>query len=187
MAKEKDKEKPQEDQQKTSKKGSILQWIILGLIVLVCTASGTVLGRLFANNAMPSKAQSQENTEQKPLADLKSKEIQGNEEDVWYFILDPVVANLNEPKVTRYIRVTLTLTIKKTMDEKKGIAFFDTKKPYITNWLTIYLASQSVEDIRGDKNLKRIQSELANMLNERLFPESEQYITRVLIQEFAVQ
>ena len=185
MARE--KEKQQDDQQKPSKKGPILQWIIMGVIVLVCAASGTLLGRLFADAANSSTEQKQEESTPKTDMVSKPKDIQADDENVWYFTLEPVVANLNEPKVTRYIRVSLTLTIKKTLDEKKGVTFFEIKKPYITNWLTIYLASQGIEDIRGDKNLTRIQSELADMLNERLFHDSEQYITRVLIQEFAVQ
>ncbi len=189
MAKEKQKQEQKQDaepQKNPSGKTAILQWAVLGVVVMACAASGVMLGKLFAGSRTP-ESQTQNGNEQEPPLDLAGENEQADRDDVWYHNLQPIVANLNEPKVTRYARVTLTLAISKEMDEEKGVAFLEVKKPYITNWLTIYLASQQVDDIRGDKNLKRIQMELANLLNEKLFPETQQYIDRVLIQEFAVQ
>ncbi len=179
-------EKNQETKQKSSK-GAILQWAILGLIILGCAASGAVLGRILAGPTNSEASQPAESGEPENMLDLKTKNAEENQQQVWYYKLEPVVANLDEPKVTRYVRATLTLVVSNTMSEKKGLDFFETKKPYIINWLTIYLASLTVEDIRGEKNLKRIQSDLASLLNEKLFPDSEQYIKGVLIQEFPVQ
>jgi flagellar basal body-associated protein FliL len=101
--------------------------------------------------------------------------------------LDPVIANLNVTDVTRYVRASLTLEISSEMDEKKGTAFFDEKKPILKNWLTVYLASLGLEDIRGDMNLKRIQSQVLDAFNEKLFPDSKPKIKSILFKEFAVQ
>ena len=185
MAKE---EESVRDGQDGSLKGRILQWAILGVVVLGCAASGTILGRLLGGSPPAPVQPPDVNTQQVKMQNPTQENPKGDaENNIWYYKLDPVVANLNEPKVTRYARLGLTLAVSKTMTEKDGTTFFEAKKPYITNWLTIYLASQSVDDIRGDRNLKRIQSELVLLLNEKLFPESEQYIKRVLLQEFAVQ
>ena len=54
-------------------------------------------------------------------------------------------------------------------------------------WLTVYLASLHLEDIRGDNNLKRIQSQVMDAFNEKLFPDSKPKIKNVLFKEFAVQ
>ena len=59
--------------------------------------------------------------------------------------------------------------------------------PILTNWLTIYLASLSLEDIRGDRNLKRIQIQILDAFNEQLFPNQKPKIKRVLFKEFAIQ
>jgi flagellar basal body-associated protein FliL len=73
------------------------------------------------------------------------------------------------------------------LQQKKGGAFLTEKNPILKNWLTIYLASQTVEDMRGDRNLKRIQSEILEALNEKLFPNAKPQIKRVLFKEFAIQ
>ena len=57
----------------------------------------------------------------------------------------------------------------------------------MTNWLTIYLASLSLGDIRGDKNLRRIQSQITDAFNEILFPDAKPQIENVLFKEFPIQ
>jgi len=73
------------------------------------------------------------------------------------------------------------------VDEKEGTTFLNEKKPLLTNWLTVYLASLSLEDIRGDANLKSIQSQILDAFNEKLFPDSKPKIKHILFKEFAVQ
>jgi flagellar basal body-associated protein FliL len=73
------------------------------------------------------------------------------------------------------------------LSAEKGTALLDQKKPLISNLLTIYLAGLNIETTRGDKNLKRIQSELCDTFNEQLFTDSKPMVKRVLIKEFAVQ
>ena len=169
--------------------GGRLLWIIMAVVVIISAGAGFGLGRLFGssktNQADQSveggSAQSQDLTA--GTSNLTAKEPQ----DTWYYNLEPVVANLNEPSVTRYVRVTLTLVMDAQVDQKKGTAFIEEKKPILTNWLTIYLASLSLEDIRGDRNLKRVQSQIVDGFNEKLFPDAKPQLKRVLFKEFAVQ
>lgn len=169
--------------------GGRLLWIIMAVVVIISAGAGFGLGRLFGNpetteanqSAEGGSAQSQDLTAN--TADLTAKGPQDN----WYCDLEPVVANLNEPSVTRYVRVTLTLVMDSKVDQKKGTAFIEEKKPILTNWLTIYLASLSLEDIRGDRNLKRVQSQIVDGFNEKLFPDAKPQLKRVLFKEFAVQ
>jgi len=166
-----------------------LPWIILFVVVLICAGAGLSVGRLFAGSGAPEAVESgSESDASAQLEDLKadndSAEGSGK---VWYYDLDPVVANLNEPTVTRYVRASLTLEISADMDVKKGTAFLDEKKPILINWLTVYLSSLGLEDIRGDKNLRSIQSQIRDAFNEELFPDSKPQIKQVLIKEFPVQ
>ncbi|MBA7613236.1 hypothetical protein ES703_20481 [subsurface metagenome] len=73
------------------------------------------------------------------------------------------------------------------VNKEKGLVFLDEKKPLLTSWLTVYLASLRLEDIRGDKNLKRIQSQILEAFNEELFPDSKPHIKHILFKEFAIQ
>jgi len=179
-------EKEDSKEQKTSKAG-VLRWVIMAAVVLICAGSGFFLGRLFAGSPTAETTEpSQQNTPAPvpPTADNSTSES-GN---TWFYDdLEPIVSNLNEPGATRYIRVALTLEMSPELMEKDGKILLKKKTPILKNWLTIYLSSLTLEDTRGDKNLKRIQSQILDALNEKLFPDEKPKIKHVLFKEFAIQ
>jgi len=183
-------EVPQEQSgDEKSLKRSLLPWIIPAVVVVFCAVTGFGLGRIFAGSGgeepVGASTAGPNQTE-----DIESvvPDLTGNDsQKTWYFDLDPVVANLDEPEVTRYIRVALTLQVSSEVDQKKGEGFLSNKMPLLTNWLTIYLAGLSIEDIRGDKNLKRVQSQICDVINEKLFPDAKPQIKSILFREFAIQ
>jgi len=212
MADEKIENKPQENtagtaadagaKAETKKKSSILPWIIIAVIVLVATGAGLGLGRMLGKNkkAAVTEETTQPEAEKAPAAEnskpaghgkaaesekSKSEAPSAGTDGIWYYDLEPVVANLDEPGATRYVRVAFTLEM--TGETEKGTAFLELKKPLLKNVLTIYLAGLNVDSTRGDKNLKRIQSEVCDMFNERLYPNAKPLIKGILIKEFAVQ
>ena len=195
--KEQEGQEEQEEQkdpkaEKSDKKSLIarfLPWIIIFVVVLICAGAGLSVGRLFAGSRTPEADESgSESGASAQTEDLKANNdsAEGSGK-VWYYDLDPVVANLNEPSVTRYVRASLTLEMSSDMDVKKGTAFLDEKKPILVNWLNVYLSSLGLEDIRGDKNLRSIQSHVCDAFNEKLFPDSKPQIKQILIKEFPVQ
>ena len=188
--KQEEQQKPEaEKSDKKSKIARFLPWIIMVVVVLICAGAGLSVGRLFAGSGAPEGAESDSGADTKSLTDdLKAdNDSADGSGKVWYYDLDPVVANLNEPSVTRYVRASLTLEMSPEMDVKNGTIFLDEKKPILINWLTVYLSSLSLEDIRGDKNLRSIQSHVRDAFNEQLFPDSKSQIKQVLIKEFPVQ
>ena len=181
-------------------KSSVLPYIIVAVIVLACAGMGVGLGLLFAGGgkAVPVQGETAHAGEDVEAEEPKHEEHSGHGNkaeakksgkpgEVWYYDLDPVVANLNEPGATRYVRAVLTLEMSPAITPDKGNELLAQKKPLLTNLMTIYLAGLSVDETRGDKNLKRIQSELADTFNEKLFPDSAPLIKGILIKEFAVQ
>lgn len=189
--KQEDVEARQSDikQEKTDKKatGGIFLWIILFTVVSLCGGAGFALGQFFAASRTPGTAEHSQENQSAPPEYLKADAPTQDSQKVWYYNLQPVIANLNEPGVTRYVRASITLEINSEVDQKKGLSFLDEKKPLMTNWLAIYFASLSIEDIRGNRNLKRIQSQILDSFNEQLFPDSKPYIKHILFKEFAVQ
>ena len=178
--------------EKSDKKSLIarfLPWIIIFVVVLICACAGLSVGRLFAGSRTPEPDESgSKSGASAQIEDLKAdNDSTKDSAKVWYYDLDPVVANLNEPTVTRYVRASLTLEMGAEMDVKKGTTFLDEKKPILINWLTVYLSSLGLEDIRGDNNLRSIQSHIRDAFNEKLFPDSKPQIKQVLIKEFPVQ
>jgi flagellar basal body-associated protein FliL len=180
-------EKTAEEKNETKQEGKtgigIVTWIILAVIVVICAGSGLLLGRLFAGSNEP-QTQPAKADELTPVETDDSGKDSGSS---WYYDLEPVVANLDEPGVTRYVRATITLEISSSLEQNKGVKLIEEKKPVLTNWLTIYLASLTLEDTRGDRNLKRIQLQILDAFNETLFPDAKPLIKHVLFKEFAIQ
>lgn len=187
----KEKEKQEEPKaEKTGKAGLIkrfLPWIILGAVVIIFAGTGFVLGRVLAGPGTTETEQSSQQNQKTQVESLKADDLTKDTKKVWYYDLEPVIANLDEPNVTRYVRASLILEIGPEIDQEKGKAFLDEKKPVLTNWLAIYLASLNLEDIRGEKNLKGIQMQILDAFNEKLFPDSKPRISQILFREFAIQ
>lgn len=186
---QRDQKDPETERNKKSFIGRFLPWIVLTVVVIFCVGAGLGLGRLFAGSGtsqitQPDSKPNESSQAENPAADNHLAKDSGTG---WYYDLDPVVANLNEPGVTRYVRATFTLEMSSELDKKKGTNLLDESKPVLINWLTIYLSSLGLEDIRGDKNLRSIQSCVCEAFNERLFPDSKPQIKHVLIKEFPVQ
>jgi len=197
MADEDDVRNLEQEQQEDSRtesgdkrtSGERLQWIIIAVVVIVGAGTGFGLGRLFGSSSTIQTDQSAKDgpTQAKDLKEDTTDSTGAQSKETWYYDLEPVVANLDSPGVTRYVRVTLTLEISFQINVKRCVALIEEKKPLLTNWLTIYLAGLTLEDIRGDKNLKRIQLEIVDALNEKLFPDAKPQVKRVLFKEFAIQ
>ena len=167
--------------------GGILPWIIMFVAVVLCGVAGFALGRFLTGSRTPRTT---EHSQEDGPARAEYLKVDGSataSQKAWYYDLEPVVANLNVPGVTRFVRAAITLEISAEVDQEKGGAFLEEKKPILKNWLTIYLASLTLEDIRGDRNLKRIQSQILDAFNERLFPDARPQIKHILFKEFAIQ
>jgi flagellar basal body-associated protein FliL len=171
---------------KTSTKG-YLKWIVLAVVVVICAGAGFGLGRLFGRSSTGGIEETSQQTEPDQAQPIKVVASQKGSKGTWYYNFEPVVANLNEPGATRYIRAALTLQISTALDSQTGTTFLEEKKPILRNWLTIYLAGQTIEETRGDRNLRRIQSEILDAFNEKLFPDSKPLIKSVFFKDFAIQ
>ena len=186
---EQEQEQPQEKTESkvnTSKIG-VVTWVIIAAIAVLCAGSGLLLGRLLAGSPKPQQ-QDSATVEPDFIESLQTENQPAPVANNWYYNkLQPVVANLDEPGVTRYVRTTITLEMSSELERGKGELLLDSKEPILTNWLTIYLASLTLEDARGNRNLKRIQAQILDAFNETLFPDAKPQIKKILFKEFAVQ
>lgn len=165
----------------------VLPWIIMVLVVVALAGAGFGVGRLFGTRGRATTAAAAEPDKVAEPVHGQEPGAPKNTGEGWYYDLDPVVANLNEPGVTRYARVALTLEVNSTTAQKETAASLDQKKPLMKHWLTLYLANQTLEAIRGEKNLLRMQAQIQDGFNQALFPNSKPQIQRILFKEFAIQ
>ena len=185
------KEEKENTKKEAGEKKSIvarfLPKLIIVVVVVIFAGAGFTLSRLLAGSTASQTSGISEQGQSYQLENINAKGSAAGFQKSWYYHLEPVIANLDVDDVTRYVKASLTLEVSFEVDEKNGRAFIDEKKPILTNWLTVYLASLGLEDIRGDSNLKRIQSHVLDAFNEKLFPDSKPKIMSILFKEFAVQ
>ena len=187
MADEEKIENSEETTEEASSKGGIgkmLPWLMPVLALVVCAGAGFMVSRFFGTRGSAQNVAAAEAPE--PAAALPPL----NEADAaaaWYYDMEAVVANLNEPNVSRYVRVTLTLELGNGLTEKDGLPFIEQRLPLLKNWLTLFMSNQTVEDIRGERNLRQVQSQIADMFNQGLFPDGKPCIKRVLFKELSIQ
>jgi flagellar basal body-associated protein FliL len=169
--------------EKKSLVSRLLHWLPFAVVIIVGAATGFTCARMLARTPKTPEQQ----TEQTDASSLENLKADGEIEEMWFVDLEPVIANLDEPSVTRYVRAAITLEISSEIDPKKGMEYIEKKKPLLTDWLMIYLAGLNLENTRGDRNLKRIQAQICDAFNEKLFPDTDPLIKRILFKEFAVQ
>jgi flagellar basal body-associated protein FliL len=192
--------KPQEAKEKTDAKTDekgdqsgekkaliprLLPWVIMAVIVAVCAGGGFGLGRMFGGQATSEQAEPGNGQSDKYL----QTDTDGSDasQGAWYYDLRPVVANPDVPGATRYVRASLSLQMGGVLSETDGTALIDEKKPILIDWLITYLKSLTLNDMTGDKNMRRIKSQILEAFNEHIFPDTKPKITKILLKEFAIQ
>ncbi|MHC4753904.1 MAG: flagellar basal body-associated FliL family protein [Planctomycetota bacterium] len=197
-------DKGQEDEKKTdggetnqeqTEKIGILTWIILGVVVVIGAGSGFMVGRIFAGSRSQTDPAIEVTSANTKSEKEQSDEPEGEVDGTWFFNMQPVIANLNEPGVTRFVRATITMEISNELEPLKSDdgseplsnPLLMSKKPVLENWLTIYLSGLSISDTQGGKNKMKIQLQILDAFNQELFPDSKPLIKKILLKEFVIQ
>jgi len=193
MADKDDKSKNQDEKieknekaQPAAAKIGILTWLIMVIVVVVLAGSGFILGHLFAGSSSPKTTESVKQTaqtEETPKADSSE-----NNGATWYYNdLESIVVNPDEQGATRFVRVGLILEISSELSEVKAKELINSRKPPLVNWVNLYFKGLTLDQMRNDRDMKRIQSQILDGFNEILFPGSKPQIKKILIREFNIQ
>lgn len=185
MADEEKKEDQEEKKEESSGLG-LNTYLIAAGILIAAIVGGFSLAQLIGPNPLkPSEAKAA--IEEIETFDEMMANISGDEK-IWYYDLEPpILANLNEPGVTRMLRAAITLELSPKMSQEKGEFFLEEKTRVLRGFTTTYLANLTLEQVRGSRNLTRLQNELKEHFNELLFPESKPYVTGVIFRDFIIQ
>lgn len=97
-----------------------------------------------------------------------------------------IVTNLNEPTLTKYLSMELTVQTDGANEEEVKHAI-ETRKPILSTWLTSHLADKTLEDIRGKVGVNRLRREIQDNFNSLLFTDGRERVLDVLFEEFHVQ
>ena len=99
-----------------------------------------------------------------------------------------VIVNLNEGRMNRYLRLSITLQIDGDKQKEKLLTdALALNKSILHNWLLGYLADMQMDDIRGAAGQNRLRREIHDQFNWVLYPDGNGEIADVLFEEFNVQ
>ena len=161
---------------------------MLFAVVLTCSGGGYGLASIFAKDNSQQEA-NEVVEEEETLDESLNVDISALEQDNagWEYELDSVVANLDEPGVTRYIRAALILKFTNELDEAEYKKVIDNKKSEMIDWLYTFMAGLSLEEVQGTKNLERFKMQVHKQFNSMLFPDSKPMLMKILTKEFQIQ
>jgi flagellar basal body-associated protein FliL len=164
----------------------ILPWLIPVGAAILFVVIGFGVGRVFGTRGKTQTVSAAEHASApEPEMPPESKEAAAKGA-TWFYDTDPVIVNLNEPGVSRYVRMSLTLEVGNGMPDKEGTTFLDQKKPLLKHWLTLFLANQTINDLSG-KNLRQVQTKILDLFNQGLFPDGKPRVVGVYFKEFSIQ
>ena len=195
MAEEGSKQAEAPPAKAAGKPKSMMPWLVLwGVVALLAGGVGIFVGKLVPKTSQaavvsasaPAPHEAEPDPEAKGGHGAKKDEPRAPEGEVVYLDFEPIIVNLDEPRLARYVRAAVVLSVRRA-DKGKAKSVIEEKKPEIKNYLTVYMSGCSLEDVRGPKNLNRIRREIQDALNRHLFGDNKPLIEEVLFKEFAIQ
>lgn len=99
---------------------------------------------------------------------------------------DPVVVNLNEDRLTRYLKIKILLVVD-ARDEKTVADLVLKKKPALRNWLIANLSDKSLPEVSGAAGLNKMRREIWHQFNGELFSDGSEKVLDIFFEEFVVQ
>ena len=97
------------------------------------------------------------------------------------------VVNLSEGRLSRYLKVTITLRVpEKSKSEVKKI-MEGGKEAVFKNWLICYLSDMKMEDVKGSSSINRLREDIKKGFNDILERYSSAEVDSVFFEEFNIQ
>ncbi len=160
----------EQNQEGNEKKGSPLMLLLIVSVVAIGAGIGTPFGIKYLSSA-----------EEKP-----KEQAEDQLEEFEFVEFGEVVVNIDEPRLTRYLRLNISLQVSK--EDKDPIAkAIEKNSRLLKDWLNGYLADQKMDAIRGQAGQNRMRREIKDQFNSVLFPDGYERIHGVLFLEFNVQ
>ena len=104
-----------------------------------------------------------------------------------FLAIDPIIANLDDGRLSKYIRVSIVLSIEDGQ-KQSALAALTEINPKIKDWCNSFLSGKTLEDIRGKDNQQKLRVEIQAGINSQLksagYPE---FAKAVLFDEINVQ
>ncbi|MBN1556150.1 MAG: flagellar basal body-associated FliL family protein [Phycisphaerae bacterium] len=171
-------DKKAKDTKDQAKSGGLLPRVLMGVGVIIISGAAGAGASLLLNSSGKDVA-----GEGPAAIDIQEQEPPKEFE---YYAFEPVTVNLNVRRGNRYLKVVMFLAIAQD-DKDEAIPEIQKRTKELKNWVMGYLRDHTLEEVTGKKNQVRIQREIAQSFNERLWPDGRPRVDHVLFDEFTVQ
>jgi flagellar basal body-associated protein FliL len=170
-------EEEKTEEKTEGKKGSGVVALVLNVLVAgAAVAAGFYTPYLIAGGSNAGNSNDNSQSTQQPAKDLQLEYVEFGE----------VTSNIDEPNLTRYLRVKISLEVAK--DDFLAIQkLVEAKNMILKDWLNSFLASQNMASIRGMAGQNRLRREIKDHFNSTLFLDGVERIRGILFLEFNVQ
>ena len=163
MAKDKKESAEATEQQVVPKKSSLVKWIVIGAVILVFIASGTIAALYFL---------SRDTGAAKPQAAKPSVVA------VWP--MDPFVINIAETNGERYLKIVIQLEV----SDQSVIPELDLLKPRLRDSILDLLTPKTFKELMDLSGKQRLREDIAGRINNIL---TTGKVTKVYFTDFVVQ
>lgn len=167
-----DEAKPEEGDEKPKGKMGL---ILVPLLVVVSAGAGFAVPMMMGGG-----------DEAKPEKDPLAIEIPEPSGKAAFVEFGEVVGNLDDGRMTRFLRLDISLQIDEAQ-QLKIEEIHEKNKAVLRNWLLSHISDKAMDDIRGAAGQNRLRREIKEQFNAVLFPDGVDRIHDVLFQEFNVQ
>lgn len=103
-----------------------------------------------------------------------------------YVQFGEVVVNLNEDRLTRYLKVKFLLVCD-AREEKALAELVQKRKPVLKNWLLAHLSDKSLQEVSGASGVNKLRREIWHQFNTELYSDGSEKILDIFFEEFVVQ
>jgi flagellar basal body-associated protein FliL len=166
--------KAEVEQAAPPKGGKFKTLLVLIIVSAVAAGGGFMVPRLFPG--LLSQTRHTESHESTPADGQK----------LAFVPFDQVVANVNDERLTRFLRVKLIIVVDEA-EEKQVSELILKNKAILKNWLISYLSDKAMPEVTGGASINRARREIQDQFNTLLCPDGSEKIRDVLFEEFNVQ
>ena len=168
------------------------QAVMLGVLMLAVLVVGAVGGLVMAKFSGPqtvSAATPPDTNGESGKPGLPGEPRTVVDDKYAYIELEPVIVNLDEHRLMRYVRATVVLeldaTNKRQLQQVQDL--IERRRLVLKNRLTLFLAGKTPDEVRGDKALRHLERRILDDFNQELWPNKKGLIRDAMFKEFAVQ
>jgi flagellar basal body-associated protein FliL len=151
--------------------------VVAAVVTIAVAAACGLLAAWALSTGSEQQAAAQPGAEQAPARDAR----------YGYVPFGAAVANLSEGRLTRYVKVNLTLQVRNEHAAQLSELVGSGKKAIFQDWLLAYLSDKQLDEVKGGAAQAKLRRDIQDGFNSLLMDYGECRVDGILFTEFNVQ